>query len=99
MEKRVAHTRCWRSSNLRGIRRHFIMPRQRVTYANKACQLSGWKEANFIGTLAAAFAELGDFDAAVKYQKQAMAMGSDYPDKQLMNKALKLYQQRKPYRE
>jgi hypothetical protein len=26
-----------------------------VFYANKACQLSGWKDANFIGTLAAAF--------------------------------------------
>ena len=70
-----------------------------VTYANKACQLSGWKEANFIGTLAAAFAELGDFDAAMRYQKQAMATGSDYPDKQTMEKALKLYQERKPYRE
>lgn len=70
-----------------------------VAYANKACQLSGWKEANFIGTLAAAFAELGDFDAAVRYQKQAMAMESDYPDKQSMEKALRLYQQRKPYRE
>jgi hypothetical protein len=38
--------------------------------------------ANFIDTLAAAFAELGDFDAAVRYQKQAMSMESDYPDKQ-----------------
>jgi hypothetical protein len=49
--------------------------------------------------LAAAYAEVGDFDAAVKYQKQAMDMGSDYPDKQVMEKALKLYQERKPYRE
>jgi TPR repeat protein len=70
-----------------------------VTYANKACQLSGWKKANFISTLAAAFAELGDFDTAVKYQQQAIAMGSDYPDKQEMEKALKLYQERTPYRE
>jgi TPR repeat protein len=73
--------------------------KEAVSYANKACQLSGWKEANFIGTLAAAYAEVGDFNAAVYYQKRAMDMGSDYPDKQVMEKALKLYQERKPYRE
>jgi hypothetical protein len=49
-----------------------------VTYATKACELSEWKEANFIGTLAAAYAEVGDFDAAIKYQRQAMDIGSDY---------------------
>jgi hypothetical protein len=38
-------------------------------------------------------------NAAVRYQKQAMAMDSDYPDKDLMEKALKLYKERKPYRE
>ena len=70
-----------------------------VSYANKACQLTGWKEANFIDTLAAAFAEVGDFEAAVLHQKQAMAMDSDYPDKQKMETALKLYEERKPYRE
>jgi len=70
-----------------------------VTYATKACELSEWKEANFIGTLAAAYAEVGDFDAAIKYQRQAMDLGSDYPDKPVTEKALKLFQQRKPYRE
>ena len=73
--------------------------KEAVTYANKACQLSGWKQANFIGTLAAAFAEVGDFDAAVRYEKQEMAAGSDYPDRQTMEKALKLYGEGKPYRE
>jgi hypothetical protein len=53
----------------------------------------------FIGTLAAAYAEVGDFDAAIKYQRQAMDLGSDYPDKPVTEKALKLFQQRKPYRE
>jgi hypothetical protein len=64
----------------------------------RRAKLTEWKEANFIGTLAAAYAEVGDFDAAVRYQKQAMAMDSDYPEKQLMEKALKLYQEWKPYR-
>ncbi len=48
---------------------------------------------------AAAYAEVGDFDAAIKYQRQAMDIGSDYPNKPVTEKALKLFQQRKPYRE
>jgi len=49
--------------------------------------------------LAAAYAEVGDFDAAIKYQKQAIALSGDYPDRQAMEEALELYQKRKPYRE
>jgi hypothetical protein len=30
-----------------------------VDYATKACELTEWKSANFIGTLAAAYAEAG----------------------------------------
>jgi hypothetical protein len=57
------------------------------------------KKRIFIGTLAVAYAEVGDFDAAIKYQRQAMDLGSDHPDKPVTEKALKLFQQRKPYRE
>jgi TPR repeat protein len=73
--------------------------KQAVEYATKACELTQWKEANFIGTLAAAYAEIGDFDAAIKYQKQAMELGSDYPDRQQMERSIELYWHRKPYRE
>ena len=69
-----------------------------VTYATKACELTQWKDGSFIDTLAAACAEVGDFDTAIKYQKQAMDIHSDYPDRREMEKALELYQERKPYR-
>jgi tetratricopeptide (TPR) repeat protein len=43
-----------------------------VENATKACELSGWNNVNFMDTLAAAYAESGDFDAAVRQEKQAL---------------------------
>jgi hypothetical protein len=71
-----------------------------VEYATKACELSEWKNAHFIGTLAAAYAETGDFDISIKYQKQAMDVpDADYPNRRQMERSIELYWNRKPYRE
>lgn len=69
-----------------------------VELATKACELSNWEIPGCIDTLAAAYAEAGDFENAVKYQKQAAGM-KDIPENTRTNvfSRIELYQQRKPY--
>ena len=71
---------------------------QAVEYATKACELTAWKEANNLDSLAAAYAEARDFDKAVEWQKKGMGLA---PADQKADFAtrLKLYQDKKPYRE
>jgi tetratricopeptide (TPR) repeat protein len=72
-----------------------------VEYARKACELTGWKEAVYLDTLASAYAESGDFKQAVKWQKKALESSEKFPEKERdeMRARLKLYEQGKPYRE
>jgi tetratricopeptide (TPR) repeat protein len=70
-----------------------------VFLAKSACEMSEWKVRNFIGTLAAAYAECGDFESAIFYQTAEMALEGNYPTTEQMQADLKLFQQRKPVRE
>jgi tetratricopeptide (TPR) repeat protein len=72
-----------------------------VELANQACQLTEYKNAGYLDTLAAAFAEKGEFEKARKWQEEAVkAAGEEPPDVQADIKArIDLYKQNKPYRE
>jgi tetratricopeptide (TPR) repeat protein len=70
-----------------------------LRYAKTACQMTQWKNANFLGTLAAAYAETGDFDQAVKFEKKAIgAAGISNQHLDFDNTLLKMYQARRSYR-
>lgn len=71
-----------------------------VEYAKQACDISKWKDPFSLGTLAAAYAEAGDFAAAVEWLEKAMkdkVYLKEYGEE--ADKMLKLYQAKKPYRE
>jgi len=43
-----------------------------IENATKACELTGWSDYRYIGTLAAVYAQIGDFSAAVQQQQKAI---------------------------
>ncbi len=71
-----------------------------IELATKACEVTDYKKPHILSTLAAAYAETGDFKTAIKWSKKAVEMGSDDEevDEQLENE-LKSYQEKKPWRE
>lgn len=64
----------------------------------KACELTGWKDYWSLTALAAASAETGDFENAVKYEQQALGVSdlSDQ-DRKAMGDRLLLYQEHRPF--
>src|SRR5262249_55021101 len=71
-----------------------------VEHASRGCVLTNWQRPSNIAALAVAYAEVGEFDKAIKYQKQALE------DKEYAKKygagareRLQLYEQKMPYRD
>ena len=74
--------------------------KEAVELATLACTLDKWKDADEIDTLAAAYAETGDFAEAERYQQKAMALLSE--DEALRPKfraRLEQYRARQPVRQ
>lgn len=73
--------------------------RRAVDLARKANTLSGWRDPSHLDTLAAAYAEAGDFAEAVRWQEKALAdpafKAAEHKDAQ---ERLALYRARKAYR-
>ena len=67
----------------------------------KACELTEYKKSHILSTLAAAYAELGQFDKAVEWSSKAVELGAKEEAEQLdqLKEELKSYQDKKPWRE
>ena len=73
--------------------------RQAVECAGKAVGATKRKDPSFLDTLAAAYAEAGDFREAVSAQKEALDLVRDAKTRRDYESRLKLYESSQPYRE
>lgn len=77
--------------------REVLDPKKAIEHAETACQLTGWKDSGPLSTLAAAYAEAGDFKHAVEYQQKAYALYSD-SEKEAWGNLTELYKSGKTAR-
>ncbi|NBW95331.1 MAG: hypothetical protein EBR28_01030 [Planctomycetia bacterium] len=74
--------------------------RRAIELATKACEETEWKQAHIISTLAAGYAESGDFAKAREYSQKALETGGESPEiKEQLANELASYQAEKPWRE
>jgi tetratricopeptide (TPR) repeat protein len=70
-----------------------------VVAAMRGCEISAWNDASCLSTLGAAYAELGDFEQAKRWQTKANAIESDPSLKADGETRLALYREQKPFRQ
>jgi tetratricopeptide (TPR) repeat protein len=75
--------------------------RRAVELATKACEVTQYKKPHILSTLAAAHAETGDFETAIKWSTEAVKLGRDELPDQLeqLEKELESYKRHEPMRE
>jgi tetratricopeptide (TPR) repeat protein len=69
-----------------------------IELATQASKISQYKQAHILSTLAAGYAESGDFENAIHWSEKAVELGRE-PIKQQLRKELESYQTHKPWRE
>jgi tetratricopeptide (TPR) repeat protein len=74
--------------------------KEAVELATRGCELAKWRHWYGVDALAAAYAEAGDFEKAIQYQKQALDM-KGIPDKYRkdLEGRLSLYERHQPFHE
>jgi tetratricopeptide (TPR) repeat protein len=67
----------------------------------KACEVTNYEAAHILSTLAAGYAEIGDFENARKWSAKAVEIGAKDENEQLeqLKEELESYKQNKPWRE
>jgi Flp pilus assembly protein TadD len=67
--------------------------------ATKACEVTDYKQAHILSTLAAAYAEAGQFNTAIDWSQKAVELGKDSPESEQLAKELESYRHDQPWRE
>jgi len=70
-----------------------------VALSTRLCELTEWRQPQYMDTLAAAFAETGDFESAIKWQERAVSLLHDDQNRREYEDRLRLFQSRRPYRQ
>ena len=70
-----------------------------ISHARQACELSQWKNQDYVDTLAAAYAEAGDFNQAEKYLADAISkLAPDSEDRREFERHLASFRRREAWR-
>lgn len=72
-----------------------------IELATEASILSDYKEPHILSTLAAAYAELGNFEKAIEWSKKAIELGRqvEHENVEQLEQELKSFEKKKPWRE
>jgi tetratricopeptide (TPR) repeat protein len=66
--------------------------------ASRACRASRWRDPSSLDTLAAAYANCGQFQKAISWQEKAIRLEKDRDEKKNLREHLDLYRAGQPYR-
>jgi tetratricopeptide (TPR) repeat protein len=70
-----------------------------VVFAEKAVAATNRKHVGYLDTLAAVYAETGQFAKAIRIQQEAVALSQSEPEKKDLASRLELYENNSPYRD
>lgn len=72
-----------------------------IELATKACEMSNYEKPHILSTLAAGYAESGDYENAIKWSTKAVELGRERLKEQIeqLEKELESYKANKPWRE
>jgi tetratricopeptide (TPR) repeat protein len=74
--------------------------KQAAEEAKMACELTSWENAGYLDTLSVAYAEVGDFEQAIRWQRKALEDPSyQKEDGEIARQKLALFNKKQPFRE
>ena len=78
-----------------------VTKEEALEHARKACERSGWDDANWLDALAKAYAESGDYAQATQWQQRAVEKIDDFLpfQRDACKKRLEQYKAGQPFRE